>query len=358
MHLWSVAICCLLVVLTIHSKASVNAENEGQKGKEWLTLEAPKAAEQKLNPEYDGPPPRPNERKRRGVACGVQSLLSPGQIQEVVKAHNDVRKQDGGDQLKLTWDDNLAARAQQWANNCSFTHNMLTDCSNTAVGQNGYMMSGTDLSSVSLSRVVAAWAAEKNNWDFTTMACQAGKVCGHWTQLVWSSTTRVGCGYAKCSTVYGKDTSTVMGSDGLLVFCNYSPGGNVVGAQAFTPGNSCSKCQLTSRKFPATPGYKCPEGLCEPCSTVGDSTCTCGPDVACQNGGTFNKNTCKCDCPIDPLTATLADPNYYYGDACELLCVDKKTTSECLNYKKYNYCTDPRYFTWLRTYCGKTCHTC
>lgn len=41
-------------------------------------------------------------------------------IQAYLYAHNSVRAQHGA--VSLTWDDNLASKAQQWANNCQFEH--------------------------------------------------------------------------------------------------------------------------------------------------------------------------------------------------------------------------------------------
>ena len=39
------------------------------------------------------------------------------------------------------------------------------------------------------------WYDEKEFWNFASGTCQKGKVCGHFTQQVWQSTTHVCYGY-------------------------------------------------------------------------------------------------------------------------------------------------------------------
>ena len=43
---------------------------------------------------------------------------------------------------------------------------------------------------------------------------------GHYTQMVWRETTRLGCGQAICNGT-------------LIVACNYSPAGNVLGRKPY-----------------------------------------------------------------------------------------------------------------------------
>jgi hypothetical protein len=46
---------------------------------------------------------------------------------------------------------------------------------------------------------------------------------GHFTALVWKSTTKLGCGSARCSRL----------SNRVILVCNYQPAGNIVNAGFF-----------------------------------------------------------------------------------------------------------------------------
>jgi hypothetical protein len=63
--------------------------------------------------------------------------------------------------------------------------------------------------------VVAQWAAERSAYDHASGACSG--TCGHYTQLVWSKSSALGCGVASCA------------GGGEIWVCNYDPAGNVMG---------------------------------------------------------------------------------------------------------------------------------
>jgi hypothetical protein len=78
--------------------------------------------------------------------------------------------------------------------------------------------------------MVGAWAAEASDYDYARNTCAAGKVCGHYTQLVWRATTRVGCATQVC------DRNSPFGSrfpTWQLWVCNYAPPGNYVGQRPY-----------------------------------------------------------------------------------------------------------------------------
>ena len=65
------------------------------------------------------------------------------------------------------------------------------------------------------------WGSEQANYDIPSLTCAPGAVCGHFTQLVWSKTARVGCGKAT-------------GADGNDYWvCNYDPAGNMQSESPF-----------------------------------------------------------------------------------------------------------------------------
>ena len=156
----------------------------------------------------------------QALVDAAHGLGEPTALAGITLAHNQVRSEVGVD--PLVWDPALAAIAQAWADSCVdnespaglIDHNpdRSTDYEGY-VGENIYGSLGT----ASPDSAVAAWAAEAASYDYDTNTCSA--VCGHYTQVVWSTTERLGCGISSCpSLTYGSS-----------IVCNYSPGGNTGG---------------------------------------------------------------------------------------------------------------------------------
>jgi uncharacterized protein YkwD len=121
----------------------------------------------------------------------------------------------------LAWSDALAATAQHWADHlassgCALEHSSGSLGENLAAGTSG-TLSPTD--------VVDMWYAEGAHYDFAHG--DFGMDTGHFTQLVWTSSTTLGCGTASCG--------------GLDIWvCNYDPPGNYEGEfQAHVLPTSC-----------------------------------------------------------------------------------------------------------------------
>lgn len=136
-----------------------------------------------------------------------------------VVAHNAVRAaaQPAPDPAlpDLVWDADLAAVAQSWAQGCVFQH------SDGPYGENLYAGTGTP----TVLDAIDAWADEAAVYDYDTNGCAA--VCGHYTQIVWRDTARVGCGFADCDPLQGA------GFAGRYWVCNYDPPGNFVGEKPY-----------------------------------------------------------------------------------------------------------------------------
>jgi len=128
----------------------------------------------------------------------------------------------------LVWDDDLADLARSHAEECQFQHN--TDAGSSYPGSVGENLYISRSSFATPADVVGLWAAEAPYFDYETNACAPGKVCGHYTQLVWRETARVGCGEALCADIAVGDS---VWPDGLLVVCNYSPAGNLLGSRPY-----------------------------------------------------------------------------------------------------------------------------
>ncbi|VDO02089.1 unnamed protein product [Rodentolepis nana] len=119
----------------------------------------------------------------------------------------------------LIWDINLAAKAQAWANRCPNGHDpdeaRLTPPYKW-VGQNWAV-------DADVAKAVRGWFDEYKNYDYQSNYCRAG-MCGHYTQMVWATTTHLGCGVAACK---------YRGFDVANLVCNYGPGGNYEGKRPY-----------------------------------------------------------------------------------------------------------------------------
>ncbi len=171
--------------------------------------------------------------KRRLLTCCVFPALSAHALDfdadEMVAAHNRWRKTVHVP--PLTWSSELAASAQEWANHlrddnaCRMQHSK----PDSKYGENLYWGSAVqwsdgrrEVQKVSPKKVVDDWASERADYDYKDNRCAAGRMCGHYTQVIWKSTTAVGCAIALC-----EDTR-----DQIWV-CRYQPPGNWVGKKPY-----------------------------------------------------------------------------------------------------------------------------
>ncbi|SDP47267.1 Cysteine-rich secretory protein family protein [Nakamurella panacisegetis] len=142
-------------------------------------------------------------------------MTSPDEQAALVAAHNQWRARYNSP--PVVWDDTVAAVAQDWANQIAasgqFDHRP-----DNRYGENMFM--GT-AGAYRPTDVVDDWGNENANYDIPSQTCMAEAVCGHFTQLVWATTARIGCGKAT-----GPD-----GNDYWV--CDYDPAGNMEGQSPF-----------------------------------------------------------------------------------------------------------------------------
>ena len=82
------------------------------------------------------------------------------------------------------WNAALAQVASDYADNCLFAHNANRHTEyGSSVGENLYFYSRDLSRSKNLSRVVDAWDAEKQYYDYATQSCSKAP-CGHYTQVI------------------------------------------------------------------------------------------------------------------------------------------------------------------------------
>lgn len=173
------------------------------------------------------PPIRPPSLGLRGVRGAKQSPVKTLDIDapRMVAAHNRWRAMVGAP--PLTYSPNLAASAQAWAEALQQTYQCQLRHSAThgQYGENLFWACGWQASSgvievqkISPEHVVDAWARERVYYDQASNRCASGKVCGHYTQVVWAATATVGCGAVVCQDERAQ-----------IWVCHYQPAGNIIG---------------------------------------------------------------------------------------------------------------------------------
>jgi Cysteine-rich secretory protein family len=120
----------------------------------------------------------------------------------------------------LQWDDKLAAGAAQWAGHLSRTGRFEHSPDLPGAPIEGENIWGGTPGYYQPESMVRLWVAEKKNFQPGVFPAnsRSGAVedVSHYTQLVWRSTTRVGCAVSAA------------GREEILV-CRYSSPGNVIG---------------------------------------------------------------------------------------------------------------------------------
>jgi pathogenesis-related protein 1 len=151
-------------------------------------------------------------------------------------AHNAAREALEEGLPPLEWSPQIAEFSQQWsdtlAGQCGTIEHRVQD----SYGENIAMRGSTRVAEpFSPQDAVDGWVAEVACWEFGTISgtesCDAECVgdlnsngCGHYTQVVWRNTRRLGCGYSTCEN--GNFTYEIW-------VCNYDPPGNFIGQEPY-----------------------------------------------------------------------------------------------------------------------------
>ncbi|XP_073516011.1 cysteine-rich secretory protein LCCL domain-containing 2 isoform X2 [Phyllobates terribilis] len=191
-----------------------------------------------------------HSRSRRAIARSDR--------EEIVHLHNKLRGQvhpSSSNMEYMTWDDELERSAEAWAQQCLWEHGppgLLM-----AIGQNLAVHWGRYRSP---AFHVQSWYDEVKDYTypyphecnpFCPDRC-SGPMCTHYTQIVWATTTKVGCAVNVCKrmNVWGE-----IWENAVYLVCNYSPKGNWIGEAPYKNGRPCSEC-------PPSYGGNCKNNLC------------------------------------------------------------------------------------------------
>jgi len=214
-------------------------------------------------------------RCQRTKQMGFQHTVTDAEKQIILNQHNSLRRKvaegretnssvvnegmpNAANMMELEWDDELAKIAQGLANTCKYGHDDCRDTSDgcySSVGQNIAQRGDTrsDHPIIDWDEVIGSWYSEVNFYRpsrsnigaFTSLYGKGGEAIGHFTQVVWANTHRVGCGFVRY--YGGKFYSN-------YYVCNYAVGGNINGKPVYEVGKACSKCPKNS---------KCINNLCK-----------------------------------------------------------------------------------------------
>ncbi|KAL5476102.1 hypothetical protein EMCRGX_G026008 [Ephydatia muelleri] len=163
--------------------------------------------------------------------ANVEDGLTHSQKMQFLNAHNSLRRSvrpPARNMKTMKWCRELENTAQNYANQCIWGHNPNRHTwPFSYVGENLYTSTGNiqDYGSV-----VRSWYDEVKYYNYRSNTCVKSKMCGHYTQVVWAHSDRLGCGVARCASLRNLPSFR----NALNVVCNYGPGGNIVGQRPYS----------------------------------------------------------------------------------------------------------------------------
>ncbi|XP_029447362.1 cysteine-rich secretory protein LCCL domain-containing 1 [Rhinatrema bivittatum] len=191
--------------------------------------------------------------KQRG-----KRAITDNDMQSIVDLHNKLRSEvypSASNMEYMTWDIELERSAEAWAATCLWEHgpsHLLP-----SIGQNLGAHWGRYRPP---TFHVQSWYDEVRDYTFPyPQECNpycpfrcSGPVCTHYTQVVWATSSRIGCAINLCHNmnVWGQ-----IWPKAIYLVCNYSPKGNWWGHAPYKHGRSCSAC-------PPSFGGGCRNNLC------------------------------------------------------------------------------------------------
>ncbi|KAK2155094.1 hypothetical protein LSH36_249g01008 [Paralvinella palmiformis] len=261
-----------------------------------------------------------NRRKR--------SVFDEATKDSILDKHNELRRKPPASDMEiLVWNDYLADMAGDWAKQCLWEHGQPIRPAGTVgfehIGQNLYLTNGT----FNPADGVQTWYNEVAYYTYGTGEC-SHPPCGHYTQVIWSTSREVGCAYAHCPKMIKTELT-----DGDYLVCNYGPAGNYIGLLPYNRGKACTTCPGGS--------FWCDDGLCRRDCRRQDTKCSCAAN--CTNCGSVDRENCTCTC---------ADG--YYGDTCSRRCLDTHKYCGANPGWPLFSCTE----SYVREYCPSMCGLC
>jgi hypothetical protein len=146
----------------------------------------------------------------------------PASLRGVMQQHNCARKTvvpAASPPIPiLRWDTSAADFAQSRANLCVYAH------SNSAYGENIYAYTADSAPAAPDPAVVADWVSEGASYNYAANTCSDAQTqCLHYTQIVWRTSSAVGCGFRYCT---ANSPFPPPFTTWVYVVCDYTPAGN------------------------------------------------------------------------------------------------------------------------------------
>ncbi|NXA13088.1 PI16 inhibitor, partial [Sapayoa aenigma] len=138
--------------------------------------------------------------------------LSDEEKKIILDEHNKYRSQvspPARAMMKVTWDTELEALAQPYAEKCIWDHK-----ERSQEGQNRFVTA----QNLDVGFAVEEWNGEKKFYNLAKSMCVPGQMCDNYTQVVWAATQHIGCGAKFCEKIEGIETENMH-----LLVCNYYP---------------------------------------------------------------------------------------------------------------------------------------
>ncbi|XP_055986606.1 cysteine-rich secretory protein 2-like [Sorex fumeus] len=200
---------------------------------------------------------------------------------EIIDKHNALRRSvspTASNMLKMQWSEEAAANARKWADQCTMSHSTreYRRLNATNCGENLFMSSDP----AAWSSGIQAWFDESSDFIYGKGAKTRQAVIGHYTQVVWYSSSLVGCAVSYCPDAYLK----------YYYVCQYCPAGNLQSKinVPYLSGPPCAACP-----------NDCDNGLCTNSCMYQDYYANCKSLVSamgCEHKITKDKCRASCEC--------------------------------------------------------------
>ncbi|XP_055030647.1 glioma pathogenesis-related protein 1b [Misgurnus anguillicaudatus] len=176
-----------------------------------------------------------------GVLAPIPGISEPEFIRRCVLAHNAHRSRASPTTASLrsvSWDKELAKGARDRARHCKASHGpSMPHFGHPLFGWMGEnIWLGVPFSAFSVENAVQRWNNER---AYSLKNNNCSRLCGHYGQLMWSTSFKMGCAVNVCTK--GIENFSTHPESTIFV-CNYGDTGHVHGVTPYISGVACSGC--------------------------------------------------------------------------------------------------------------------